>query len=146
MVNGMLRLGLSSSVFAALFALAACASPEAEIATTAAAPLAEAPAVEASITPMAPQGVLIQVADAEDALVLPVNYSCAEGRSFIATFPEHGTSVTIAAAGETRVLASKGKAEDFIFADASGATLSAEGAGAALTGLGDAPYLDCMAG
>jgi len=147
MVNGMLRLGFSSGALAlSLFALAACASPEAEIGATAAAPVAEAPAVEASIAPLASETpALVQVADAEDALVLPVTYSCSDGRSFIATFPEHGRTVTVAAAGETRVLAHKGKSEDFIFADASGATLTAEGAGAALTGIGGA-YLDCMAG
>jgi hypothetical protein len=114
--------------------------------TAAATPAVEAPAVEASIAPLAPETpALLQVAHAEDALVMPVSYSCAQGRSFTATFPEHGGAVLVAAAGETRVLATKGRAEEFIFADASGVTLSAEGAGAALTGLGS-PYLDCEAG
>lgn len=156
----MLRLRLSSaslpalSLGAALFALAACASPEAEIATvaTAQAPeaaspaLVEAPPVEASVAALAPEApALLQVAETEDALTLPVAYSCAGGRTFVATFPGHGRSVTVAAAGETRVLQHRGKAEDFVFADGQGATLTAEGAGAALTGLGGS-FTDCMAG
>lgn len=137
---------------AALFALGACASPEAPVAAVAntqvaeAAPIAEAPPVEASVAPLAAETpTLLQVADAEDALTLPVSYSCSGGRSFTATFPEHGRAVTVSAAGETRVLQHRGKAEDFIFADGAGATLTAEGAGAALTGVGGS-YTECMAG
>lgn len=143
----MVRFSLSTAALAAsLFAMAACASPEADLATTAAAPVAEAAPIEASTTALAPEGVLVQVADAEDALTLPVNYSCSDERSFVATFPEHGNSVTIAAAGDVRILSHKGARDAVMFTDASGATLSAEGAGATLTGLGDGPYLDCMAG
>ena len=143
----MVRFSLSAAALAAsLFTLAACASPEAEIVSVASAPAVEAAPVEASIAPLTPQGVLIQVADAEDALTLPVNYSCSDERNFVATFPEHGNSVVIAAAGDVRILSHKGAADAVLFTDASGATLSAEGAGATLTGLGDGPYLDCMAG
>jgi hypothetical protein len=106
----------------------------------------EAPPVEASVAALTPETpVLMQVAGAEDALTLPVSYSCSDGRSFIATFPEHGRFVTVAAAGETRILQHRGKAEDFVFTDGQGATLTAEGAGAALSGLGGT-YADCMAG
>ncbi len=146
----MLRTALSAlALSGSMLALAACASPEAEVTTAAAvsAPvMAEAPAVEASIAPLASETpVLTQVADAEDALTLPINYSCSEGRSFVAVFPEHGRTVTVAAAGETRVLQHRGKAEDFIFSDGAGVTLTAEGAGAALSGMGGV-YADCMAG
>lgn len=142
----MTRFRLSAAALAAsLLALAACASPEAEIASTAA-PLAEAPPVEASTTALPSEGLLIQVADAEDALVMPVTYSCSDARTFVATFPEHGNSVVIAAAGDVRILSHKGASDAVMFTDVSGATLSAEGAGATLTGLGDGPYLDCMAG
>jgi hypothetical protein len=150
----MRRLGLSSSVLAlSVLALTACASPETEIGATAAtrsaapaAALVEAPAVEASISPLAPETpVLTQVADAEDALTMPVSYSCDGDRRFVATFPEHGNAVTVAAAGEVRVLAHKGASDQLMFADASGVTLSAEGADATLTGLGEA-YVGCMAG
>ena len=141
----MIRSFSSAALAASLLVLAACASPEAEIAS--AAPVAEAPAVEASVAELAPQGLLVQVADAEDALVMPVNYSCSDDRSFTATFPEHGNSVVVAAAGDVRILAHKGASDAVLFTDdASGATLSAEGAGATLTGLGDGPYVDCMAG
>ena len=147
----MKRLALLTSTLS-LLAVAACASPnEAEIAATAqpaaeTVAVLEAAPVEASITALPSAPALIQVsADAEDALVMPVTYSCAGGRSFVATFPEHGRAVTIAAAGETRVLAHKGEADAAMFADGAGATLTAEGAGATLTGLG-ATYADCMAG
>lgn len=143
----MVRLSLSTAVLAAsLFALAACASPEPEFGATAAAPVVEAAPVEASTAELAPEGLVIQVSDAEDALTMPVNYSCSDDRSFVATFPEHGNSVVVAAAGDVRILSHKGAADAVMFTDASGATLSAEGAGATLTGLGEGPYLDCMAG
>ncbi len=146
-MNDVIRSLSSAALASALLVLAACASPEAEIASTAAAPLAETPAVEASVAELQPQGLLVQVADAEDALVMPVNYRCSDDRSFTATFPEHGNSVVVAAAGDVRILAHKGASDTVLFTDdASGATLSAEGAGATLTGLGDGPYVDCMAG
>ena len=145
MVNVVLRSFSSAALAVALLALGACASPEAEIAS--AAPLAEAPALEASTAELQPQSLLVQVADAEDALVMPVSYSCSDSRSFTATFPEHGNSVVVAAAGDVKILAHKGASDAVLFTDdASGATLSAEGAGATLTGLGDGPYVDCMAG
>jgi hypothetical protein len=143
----MVRLSLSTAALAAsMLALAACASPEAELATTQTAPVAEAAPVEASTAALEPQSLVVQVADAEDAMTMPVNYSCSDNRNFVATFPEHGNSVVIAAAGDVRILSHKGASDAVLFADASGATLSAEGAGATLTGLGDGPYLDCMAG
>lgn len=142
----MRRLGAISSVLG-LLALAACAAPgsEPEVAGAAlseAAVVAEPAPVEASIEAL-PSVTL--VADAEDALVMPVSYACAGDRSFIATFPEHGRTVTVAAAGETRVLAHRGAADTVMFADGSGVTLTAEGAGATLTGLG-AAFTDCLAG
>lgn len=141
----MVRFSLSAAALAAsLFALAACASPEGE--RTSAAAVAEAPPVEASTAELASPGLVVQVADAEDALTMPVNYSCSDNRSFIATFPENGNSVVVAAAGDVRILSHKGATDAVMFTDTSGATLSAEGAGATLTGLGDGPYLDCMAG
>ena len=142
----MRRLGAIYSVLG-LLALAACAAPGSEpevtsAALTDAAVVAEPAPVEASIEAL-PSMTL--AADAEDALVMPVSYACEGGRSFVATFPEHGRSVTIAAAGETRVLAHRGAADTVMFADGSGATLTAEGAGATLTGMGSA-FTDCLAG
>ena len=80
----------------------------------------------------------------EDALQLPVAYNCAQGRTFVAVFPGHGRSVTVAAAGETRVLPHKGAQDSVMFSDG-GVTMTAEGADATLTGLGSA-YTECMAG
>lgn len=151
----MTRLGLLASTIS-LLALGACASPnEGEVA--AAAPAAvraeavatlEAAPVEASTEALQPAApVLVQASlegDAEDALVMPVTYSCSGGRSFIATFPEHGRTVTVAAAGETRVLQHR-DGDAALFADTAGAALVAEGAEASLTGLGEG-YAGCMAG
>lgn len=97
--------------------------------------------MEASIEPLPVANTVV----AEDALVMPVTYACGGDRSFIATYPEHGRTVMIAAAGETRVLSHRGAADTVMFADAAGATLTAEGAGATLTGMGEA-FTDCMAG
>jgi hypothetical protein len=147
----MLRAAFSAlALSGSMLALAACASPEADVAAAAAAAapvmVAEAPAVEASIAPLASTTpMLTQVAEAEDAMTLPISYSCSAGRTFIAVFPEHGRTVTVAAGGETRVLQHRGKTDDFIFSDGEGVTLTAEGAGAALSGLGGV-YADCMAG
>ena len=143
----MVRFSLSAAALAvSLLGVTACASPETKLASANSAPAAEAPPVEASTAPLASEGVLIQVADAEDALTMPVNYSCSDDRNFVATFPEHGNTVVIAAAGDVRILQHKGAADAVMFTDASGATLSAEGAAATLTGVGDGPYMDCMAG
>lgn len=151
----MKRPGLLSSALVLLapaLVLGACASPsEVEVASVAAtadlaAPLlVEAAPLEASIQALEPAPAPILVADAEDALVMPVTYSCADRRSFVATFPEHGRAVTVAAAGEVRTLAHRDGADAALFTDAAGATLTAEGAGATLTGFGRA-YTDCMAG
>ena len=80
-----------------------------------------------------------------DALQLPVSYNCAEGRTFTAVFPGHGRSVTVAVAGETRVLPHRGAADAVMYSDG-GVTMTAEGADATLTGLGDGAYTECMAG
>ena len=147
----MRRLGFLSSVIG-LLAVAACAAPGEGPETTSAAlsepasvqmAAAEPAPIEASITPLPVANVI--AADAEDALVLPVTYACEGDRSFIATFPEHGRTVTVAAAGETRVLAHRGASDAVMFADGAGATLTAEGAGATLTGMGEV-FADCMAG
>ncbi|MDP8916257.1 MAG: hypothetical protein M3M95_03440 [Pseudomonadota bacterium] len=147
----MRRLACLSSAIG-LLALGACAAPG-EGPETASAALSETAAIQAALNEPAPAEASITplpvvnavTADAEDALVMPVTYSCEGGRSFVATFPEHGRAVTVAAAGETRVLAHRGAADTVMFADAAGATLTAEGAGATLTGMGEA-YTDCMAG
>jgi hypothetical protein len=147
----MRRLGLITSAFG-LLAMAACAAPGESLESSRAAlnepsamqvAAAEPAPIEASIEALPVSNVV--TADAEDALVMPVTYSCGNGRNFVATFPEHGRTVTIAAAGETRVLAHRGAADTVMFADSAGATLTAEGAGATLTGMGGA-YTDCMAG
>ncbi len=146
----MRRFGIISGVFS-LLALAACAAPG-EGLEGASAALNEPVSLQAAAEP-APLEASIEAlpvvnaaaSDAEDALVMPVTYSCGNARSFVATFPEHGRTVLIAAAGETRVLAHRGAADAVMFADTAGATLTAEGAGATLTGIGGA-YTDCMAG
>ncbi len=142
----MTRLGLLSCALA-LAGLAACASPsemetQAAARTEAAVAVAEPAPVEAS-TQALPAVTRVAMAP-EDALVLPITYQCEGDRSFIATFPEHGTSVTIAAAGETRVLAHKGANDAAMFTDGS-ATLTADGAEATLTGFG-AAFTACVAG
>jgi len=148
MVNAMAGLRLLAAALT-LSALAACAAPGEGLETSAAlsdpaVATAELAPVEASIEALPVANTLL-AADAEDALVMPVTYSCGGERSFIATFPEHGRAVTVAAGGETRVLAHRGAADTVMFADAAGATLTAEGAGATLTGMGEA-FTDCMAG
>ena len=147
----MRRVALISSLFG-LLTLAACAAPG-EGPETASAALSEPAATQVALVEPAPFEDSIQplpVANpaptaAEDALVLPVSYACEGDRSFIATFPEHGRTVTIAAAGETRVLAHRGATDAVMFSDGNGATLTAEGAGATLTGMGEA-FTGCMAG
>ena len=123
--------------------LGACASPEAD--TTAG---VEAPTMQlASGVENAPLPMAIAPASEvspEDGLVLPVGYACEDGRSFVATYPANGKSVTIAANGETRVLPHRGAADTVLFSDGA-VTLTAEGAEATLTGFGDS-YRDCMAG
>ena len=124
-----------------LAALAACASETDGTAATAAAPqITQVAALETEALPSA-------IADEGpvDALQLPVSYNCAEGRTFTAVFPGHGRSVTVAAAGETRVLPHKGARDSVLFTDG-GVTMTADGADATLTGLGEAAYTECMAG
>ncbi|HEX8570519.1 MAG TPA: hypothetical protein VF699_11445 [Caulobacteraceae bacterium] len=124
-----------------LAALAACASETDGTAATAEAPqITQVAAVDTQALPVA-------IADEGpvDALQLPVSYNCAEGRTFTAVFPGHGRSVTVAAAGETRVLPHKGARDSVMFTDG-GVTMTADGADATLTGLGEAAYTECMAG
>ena len=120
-------------------ALAGCVSQD-----EASSDSAEAPAIvqTASLEPL-PQAVATE--GPVDALQLPVSYNCAEGRTFTAVFPGHGRSVTVAAAGETRVLPHKGSTDAVLFTDGA-ATMTADGADATLTGLGDGAYTECMAG
>ena len=120
-------------------ALAACVSQD-----EAAPESAEAPALvqSAALEPL-PQAVAEE--GPVDALQMPVSYNCAEGRTFTAVFPGHGRSVTVAVAGETRVLPHR-QAADAVMFSADGVTLTADGADATLTGLGEGVYAQCMAG
>ena len=120
-------------------ALAGCVSQD-----EASSDSAEAPAIvqTAALEPL-PQAVATE--GPVDALQMPVSYNCAEGRTFTAVFPGHGRSVTVAAAGETRVLPHRAAADAVMFSDG-GVTMTAEGADATLTGLGDGPYTECIAG
>ena len=124
-----------------LLALGACVSENEAQSESAAGP--EVVQMAAADSEPLPQAVATE--GPVDALQLPVSYNCAEGRTFTAVFPGHGRSVTVAAAGETRVLPHKGAADAVLFTDGS-ATMTAEGADATLTGLGDAPFTECMAG
>ena len=137
------RLAVIASALS-LAGLAACAS-ENDGATTAAVETPQFTQVALSETTPLPQAVSVADEGPVDALQLPVSYNCAEGRSFTAVFPGHGRSVTIAAAGETRVLPHKGARDAVMFSDG-GVTMTAEGADATLTGLGEAAYTECMAG
>ena len=122
-----------------LAALAACASESEGTSAS-----AQAPQIAQAAAEMRPLPVAIADEGPVDALQMPVAYNCAEGRTFTAVFPGHGRSVTVAAAGETRVLPHKGAADAVLFTDG-GVTMTADGADATLTGLGDA-YTECMAG
>lgn len=138
------RIALIASAFALSITLTACAS-ETDVGASAEAPvvtMAAAEAVENAPLPMAIAPA--SEASPEDGLVLPVGYSCEDGRSFIATYPAHGKSVLIAAAGETRTLPHRGAADSVMFSDGD-VTLTAEGPEATLTGI-DQPYTACMAG
>ena len=137
------RLAVTASALS-LAALAACAS-ENDGATSAAIETPQFTQVALSETTPLPQAVAIADEGPVDALQLPVSYNCAEGRTFVAVFPGHGRSVTVAAAGETRVLPHKGAQDSVMFSDG-GVTMTADGADATLTGLGDAAYMECMAG
>ena len=137
------RFALLVSAIALSATLSACASPEAEVAAG-----VEAPTMQlASNVENAPLPMAIAPASAvspEDGMVLPVGYACEDGRSFVATYPANGKSVTIAAAGETRILPHRGASDSVLFSDGD-ITLTADGAEATLTGFEDA-YMDCMAG
>jgi hypothetical protein len=125
-----------------LAALAACASETDAGSAAADAPRIAQALVEPASAPL-PQAVAVE--GPVDALQLPVAYNCEQGRTFVAVFPGHGRSVTVAAAGQTRVLPHRGAADAVMFSDA-GVTMTADGADATLTGLGDGPYTGCMAG
>jgi hypothetical protein len=136
------------SFSAAFFALsvAACASPQDEtasaegitpVAEVAAEQLAQNAPLPVAIAPAAPGGP-------EDALIVPVAYACADGRSFTAAFPADGRSVRVAAAGRSLVLPHSGAADAVMFSDGE-ATLTADGAEATLSGV-DGLYAGCMAG
>ncbi len=120
-------------------ALAGCVSQDEPMSDSAEAPAA---VQTASLEPL-PQAVATE--GPVDALQLPVAYNCAGGRTFTAVFPGHGRSVTVAAAGETRVLPHRGATDAVMFSDG-GVTMTAEGADATLTGLGEGAYTECMAG
>ena len=124
-------------------ALGACASPSDT--QTAAAPAEAAQVTRVADPGSDPLPQAVALSGPKDALVLPIAYSCADARTFTATFPADGRSVTVAAAGETRVLRHRGGADAMLYAE-EGATLSAEGATATLTGLAGGPYTDCQAG
>ena len=142
-VQTMNRLALLVSAFALSATLAACASPETESSAG-----VEAPTMQLASNPEnAPLPMAIAPASElspEDGMVLPVGYACQDGRSFVATFPANGKSVTIAAAGETRILPHRGASDSVLFTDGD-VTLTADGAEATLTGIED-PYMACMAG
>lgn len=107
---------------------------------------AEAPQiVQVAAFDSAPLPQAVALEGPEDALELPVAYNCAQGRTFVAVFPGHGRSVTVAAAGETRVLPHRGAEDSVMFSDG-GVTMTADGADATLTGLGEGAYTECMAG
>ncbi len=138
------RFAILASALALSATLSACASPsETETAGVESAVMSVASnTVENAPLPMA-------IAPAtetspEDGMVLPVGYACQDGRSFIATYPANGKTVTIAAAGETRILPHRGAADTVMFSDGN-VTLTAEGPEATLTGI-DEPYTACMAG
>ena len=141
----MKRLALIASAFALSAALTACASPSETEATAS----VEAPVMTVASNTVENAPLPMAIAPAtevspEDGLVLPVGYACQDGRSFIATYPANGKTVTIAAAGETRILPHRGASDSVIFSDGD-VTLTAEGAEATLTG-SDQPYTACMAG
>ena len=134
------RLAAIASILS-LAALGACASESESSSAAAQAPqLTQAVAVDSQPLPQA-----VALEGPVDALELPVSYNCAEGRTFTAVFPGHGRSVTVAAAGETRVRPHRSAADIVMFSEG-GVTMTAEGADATLTGLGDGPYTACMAG
>lgn len=136
----MTRLFFAASALS-LLALGACVSENEGSAESAAAPATvQLAAVESQALPQA-----VATEGPVDALQLPVSYNCAEGRTFTAVFPGHGRSVTVAAAGETRVLPHRSAADAVMFSDG-GVTMTADGADATLTGLGDGAYTECMAG
>ena len=124
-----------------LTALGACVSETEGSSASAEAPqIAQVASLESEPLPQA-----VAAEGPVDALQLPVSYNCAEGRTFVAIFPGHGRSVTVAAAGETRVLPHRGAEDAVMFSDG-GVTMTADGADATLTGLGDGAYTECMAG
>jgi hypothetical protein len=138
------RFAILASALALSATLSACASPsETETAGVESAVMSVASnTVENAPLPMAIAPA--SEASPEDGMVLPVGYACQDGRSFIATYPANGKTVTIAAAGETRILPHRGASDTVMFSDGD-VTLTAEGAEATLTGI-DAPYTACMAG
>ena len=147
----MTRLLQYAAVFSLSAALAACASPSEDAATSAEASglsaVAEAQPAAMQVAQNAPLPVAIAPAapgSPEDALIVPIAYACEGGRSFTAAFPADGKTVRIAAAGETRTLAHRAAADAVLFSDGE-ATLTADGAEATLSGL-DGTYVRCMAG
>jgi membrane-bound inhibitor of C-type lysozyme len=139
------RFTLIASAFVLSATLSACASQS----ETDASASVETPAITMASNTVENAPLPMAIAPAtesspEDGMVLPVGYACQDGRSFIATYPANGKTVTIAAAGETRILAHRGAADTVMFSDGD-VTLTAEGAEATLTGI-DEPYTACMAG
>ena len=140
----MTRFALLASVLALSATLGACASPESESVAGVEQPTMQLASVSNENAPLPMAIAPATEVSPEDGMVLPVGYACEDGRSFVVTFPANGKSVTIAAAGETRILPHRGAADSVLFSDGD-VTLTADGAEATLTGFDDA-YMDCMAG